>query len=140
MPHQVPAPVLERIRATLERGPPLRFAILFGSQARGTARPDSDFDIAIAPARALTLAEENALAMELERTLGAAVDLVDVAAARPALRWRIARDGIVLSSSPTTAAARFLAQSGIEHDELAELERDAMRRFRARLAAPGGGR
>lgn len=42
-------PLLRRLRAELERlyGPRLERALLFGSRARGDARPDSDWDVAV---------------------------------------------------------------------------------------------
>ena len=126
----------DRIRHVLLEGPPLRLAILFGSHARGTARPDSDLDLAILPVDpALSLRDENLLVTNLERATGASIDLVRLDLAAPALRWRVARDGVVLLSTPPHAAPRFLARAGIEHDELRELEVEAMRRYRARLAA-----
>jgi predicted nucleotidyltransferase len=128
-------PLHDRVRAVLARGPRLRFAILFGSRARGDARVGSDVDIAIAPAEPLSQGEEDALALELERALGLSVDVVDLDRAPNGLRWRIARDGVVLLSSPPHAATRFLAREGIEHDSSRELEADAARRFRARLGA-----
>jgi hypothetical protein len=124
----------DRLRAVISRGPKLRLAILFGSRARGSARPDSDVDLGILPAAKLSAQQENDLAVELERAAGAPVDLVVLDQARPALRWRIARDGVVLWSAPPSEASRFLARTGIEHDEFRELEIDAMRRFRARVA------
>jgi len=126
--------LLDALRSALARGPALRFAILFGSQARGTARADSDVDVAFMPTEPLTMAQEHALAAELERAAGTTVDLVPVADAPMALRWRIARDGIVLCSSPPHTASRFLAETGIAHDELRDLELAGMRRFRAALA------
>jgi predicted nucleotidyltransferase len=128
------ATLRERLRAVLARAPSVQWAILFGSHARGTARPDSDVDIAISTTAPLSPAEEDALAVALERAAGAPVDLVVIDRARPALRWRIARDGVLLLSSPPHAAARFLACTGIEHDAVRDLELDAMRRYRARLA------
>lgn len=126
----------DRLRAALAAGPPLRLAILFGSRARGTSHPGSDVDIAYLPVDSrMSMGEESELGAALERVAGVAVDLVRIDEARGALRWRIARDGIVLLSDPPEAAARFLARAGIEHDDLRELEADAMRRFRARLAA-----
>lgn len=128
-----------KLRDVLQAGPPLRIAILFGSQARGTARPDSDADVAILPADpALPLADETALAVALERACGLEVDLVRIDHADDALRWRIARDGRVLVSDPPYAAARFLAQEGIAHDERAELEATAMTLYRAALARGRG--
>lgn len=132
--HDAQHRLLGALRSALARGPALRFAILFGSQARGTARADSDVDIAFMPTEPLTMAQEHALAAELERAAGTTVDLVPVADAPMALRWRIARDGIVLCSSPPHAASRFLAETGIAHDELRDLELASMRRFRAALA------
>jgi predicted nucleotidyltransferase len=126
----------EKLRRALAEGPPLRLAILFGSRARGNARPDSDFDVAILPANpSLSLADENLLAADLERAVGAPVDLVRLDRVHGALTWRVARDAVVLLSDPPSEAARFLARAGIEHDELRELEIEAMRRYRARLAA-----
>lgn len=42
-------PVLKRFRAELERvyGDKLARVVLFGSRARGDARPDSDYDVAV---------------------------------------------------------------------------------------------
>ena len=42
-------PILARFRAALEDayGPRIERLVLYGSRARGTARPDSDYDIAI---------------------------------------------------------------------------------------------
>jgi uncharacterized protein len=125
----------DRIRQVLLDGPPLRLAILFGSRARGAARPDSDIDLAILPIDpALSLRDESLLVANLEHATGARVDLVRLDHAAPALRWRVARDGIVLLSMPPQAAPRFLAHAGIEHDELRELEIEAMRRYRVSLA------
>jgi predicted nucleotidyltransferase len=131
------------IRQALLDGPPLRLAILFGSRARGTARPDSDVDIAVLPVDpALSLHDEGRLTATLERAAGAPVDLVRLDHAPLALRWRIARDGIVLLSNPPETAPRFLARTGIEHDERRDLTVDAMRRYQARLAgaAPNSAR
>jgi predicted nucleotidyltransferase len=126
----------DRIRQVLLEGPPLQLAILFGSRARESARPDSDLDIAILPVDSeLSLRDEGLLVANLERAAGASVDLVRLDRAAPSLRWRIARDGVVLLSEPPHVAPRFLARAGIEHDELRELEIAAMRRYRARLAA-----
>lgn len=125
----------EKIERVLALGPPVRLALLFGSRARGTSRPDSDVDIAILPVDpALSLSAENLLVADLERALGAPVDLVRLDRVEGSLLWRIARDGVVICSNPSWEAPRFLARAGILHDEQRELELDAMRRYHARLA------
>lgn len=46
-----PDPVLERFRAAVAKlcGDRLARVVLFGSRARGDARPDSDYDVAVFP-------------------------------------------------------------------------------------------
>jgi hypothetical protein len=50
-------------------------------------------------------------------------------------RWRAARDGIVLREAAPGEATRFRARAGIEHAELAEVQGEAFRVYRERLAA-----
>ena len=132
------AGLVEDLKKVFVSGPSVRFAILFGSHARGTERPDSDVDVAIEPADGgLGLDEEMELIGLLERAVSKSVDLVRVGDLKAGVRWRVARDGIVLVSNPPWAASRFLARCGIEHDENLDLEAEASRRFRARLLAAG---
>jgi predicted nucleotidyltransferase len=111
-----------------------RLVILFGSVARGTASEDSDVDLGVLGSGVLSLADELALQARLEQRLACRVDLVRLDLADPMLRWRVARDGVVLHADPPAEAARFLAQAAIEHDEMAPLIEEATRRFTARLA------
>ena len=62
-----------------ERVPNLKGIYLFGSRADGTARADSDFDIAVLTDRMtlLTAMQLFELAVELSALLGADVDLID---------------------------------------------------------------
>lgn len=86
----------------LEQGPRLRLAVLFGSQARGDARPDGDIDVAILPADPeLPLGDELDLQVRLEATTGTKVDLVRIDHASTLLAWFIARDGRVLLDAGT---------------------------------------
>jgi predicted nucleotidyltransferase len=51
MPNPIDDPVLRRYRSVLARmyGDQPERVILFGSRARGDARPDSDYDVAVFP-------------------------------------------------------------------------------------------
>ena len=83
--------------------------------------------------RIFSLRDELVLQTRLERILGRTVDLVRLDHANGALRWRIAREGVVVRASPAHEAARFLAAAAIEHDEIADLIDDASLRFAARV-------
>lgn len=65
---------------------------VFGSVARGDARPDSDVDLLIDVEPSCSLFELGSLFMELQEILGVRVDLVEAAALRP-------EDGDVLTDA-----------------------------------------
>lgn len=66
---------------------------LFGSQAHGDARPDSDVDVGVLFEEEVPVPVEGLLELEdaMERAVGKAVQLVDVARARPFLALDIIR-------------------------------------------------
>jgi predicted nucleotidyltransferase len=100
-----------RIGAALTGCEGVRVALLFGSHARGKARPGSDVDVAIVGAQV----DVPALSARLSERLGAEVDVVrlDDEAGVPLLE-AVLRDGIVAyEASRGDAAAwrsRVLAQ------------------------------
>jgi uncharacterized protein len=123
----------------LAEGPRLRLAFLFGSTARGTDRVDSDLDVAILPNdRALSLADELALQTRLALFAKREVDLVRLDQCTPALRFRIAREGIPLVGEPAMLSA-FRARAGIEHAEISPLVHRASELFRKRVRTAAGG-
>ena len=69
-------------------------AYLFGSRARGTARPDSDYDVAVL----FSAPPDHRRTLELAADLGPRVDLVDLGEAPIPLAYRVVRDGILLVS------------------------------------------
>ncbi len=90
--------MLDALRRALEAEPDVAYALLFGSSARGTARPDSDADVAVEliPGGARDVRALGGLAARLTSAVGRAVDLVLLDEATPALAYRIFRDGRVL--------------------------------------------
>lgn len=70
-----------------------RLAFVFGSVARGTARPDSDLDIALDLGRPLTADDKLALIDALGAASGRPVDLIDLRRAGVPLMGEILRGG-----------------------------------------------
>ncbi len=79
----------------------IELAVLFGSRAAGTHRPDSDADVAISGAPA---ADDFEVGGALSEALGANVDLVRLERAGPLLRFHALFYGRLLWGSPRTFA------------------------------------
>jgi len=95
--------VLHSIRRALAGRADVRLALVFGSIARGTARDDSDVDLAIdAPG-----VDRLALARDLSLAVGREVDVVDLASAGYPLLAAIVRDGVVVAAHAAGAEARW---------------------------------
>lgn len=95
----LPAARAAQLRAALAARPTIISAWLFGSRARGSARPDSDVDLAVLLVRDPSgdlPRSAIALAGELEHELGTALDLVVVNRAPIDLVHRVMRDGVLL--------------------------------------------
>jgi predicted nucleotidyltransferase len=87
-------PVLPTLRAIAREHAGLKLLVLHGSRARGDARVDSDWDFAFLAAPETDIPS---LHGELALALGTdAIDLSDLATAGGLLRYRTARDGLVL--------------------------------------------
>lgn len=69
----------------------IQLAFLFGSQAKGRAIKESDFDIAIWPEAGVPQEEINLLWQEIEGLLHSNVDLILLPKARPTVAWSALR-------------------------------------------------
>lgn len=106
--------VSEALRDALRGRTDVHLALLFGSQARGTARADSDVDIAVhAPG-----VDHLALAAELRAALHCEVDLVSLDDVTIPLLGELVRDAIVVHEGRPHAHARWRshALSALETD------------------------
>lgn len=103
---------LERLRRVLDGTPGLRLAVLFGSAARRTLKPDSDIDIGVLLEPGIE--GSPALGVALDRAAGRSVDLVWLDAAPPLLRFEIARDGLVLAARNPHDWPEFRARAMID--------------------------
>ena len=83
----------------------LRLLVLHGSRARGDQHDGSDWDFGVLADDSFDLA---ALVVSLTTLLGTdAVDLVDLRRASALLRYRTARDGVVVLERPEGEFLRF---------------------------------
>jgi predicted nucleotidyltransferase len=137
MPTDVP---LDRLAAVLSAGPPLCFAMLFGSAAKGLLRADSDVDVAIYPRDpSLSLADELALQTELTRVCGREVDLVRLDRAPTLVCWQVVRHGRLLVEPVPFSVARFTARAVGDYLDFAPALHAAAETFRRRLVSRGSG-
>ncbi|MBM4321735.1 MAG: nucleotidyltransferase domain-containing protein [Deltaproteobacteria bacterium] len=102
--------VIDELRCALAgiAEPPLA-TYLFGSVARGTARPDSDIDLGVllgAPPPPGLLPRFE-LEGQLERELGLPTQLVILDTAPPDLVHRVLRDGVLVQERDRSARIRF---------------------------------
>ncbi|HOU91863.1 MAG TPA: nucleotidyltransferase domain-containing protein [Polyangiaceae bacterium] len=103
--------VVSRLAGLLEgHAPPLAAAYLFGSVARGEAKPWSDVDVGLLystdPPRTLA-ALPTELTAELTHALGAEVDLVVLNRAPVDLVHRVLRDGILVVDADRSRRIAF---------------------------------
>jgi len=123
----VPTSVEEGVREVVATAAPEILAVyLYGSRARGTARPGSDVDVAVLLAGGAPRTLENPardLERELEGRLRLPVEVVVLNGASPDLVHRIMRDGIVLLDRDRPARLRFEVQARNEYFDLEPLRR-----------------
>lgn len=129
----VPIPVdeLGEVAGRLSgRHPGLRLVLLFGSAATGAPRPDSDVDIA-------PLGGEFWKDLELGAPLGIIIGrephVVDLADASDALRFEIARTGLLLWQKEAGLWASFQAGAAIRYFDLKPLVDRCAKGVRERL-------
>jgi uncharacterized protein len=87
-----PTAISASLRSALAGRADVRVAVLFGSQARGTAREDSDVDVAVDAPEADLLA----LGATLAAAVGREVDVVALEDATIPLLEHLVRDGAVV--------------------------------------------
>jgi predicted nucleotidyltransferase len=120
----------------------VRAALLFGSRARGRARPDSDIDVAVLLTRTAA-ADEGAA---LRRLLGAlacelAADRIDVVIlnhAPPALAFQVLKYGRKVFARDRTELLAFRARTYSAHADYAHVERFFREATKRRLLGTGG--
>jgi len=89
----VTTPFSALLRDVLARHPQIEIAILFGSIATGTARAESDIDLAVAWSVPLSPTTKSVLIADLATSFGRPVDLIDLAQVGEPLLGQILRYG-----------------------------------------------
>ena len=103
-------PLLQSVVGVVSAHDDVTAVYLFGSTARGTARPDSDIDVAVlfdADQPSTLEAPRFVIEGELERVLGRPIDLVALNDAPVDLRIRILREGRLLLDRRPAARIAF---------------------------------
>jgi uncharacterized protein len=109
---------------TLRDQPELEFAVLVGSRATGTARADSDWDIALQWSHQLDWLTVLGNTETLRRTLAhqlnvapTAIDLIELRRANLAMRASVAEEGLPLVGEDSLPWARFLQRTWRELED-----------------------
>ncbi len=119
-------PLVAALRTYFAGQPDVRLACLFGSQARGSAGPLSDVDIAVVldgPHRSHGQRRDE-ICSELMGVLRRnSVDVVLADRGSPLLRHRIARDGILILARGPHTATDFIITAVRDYVDTAPLRR-----------------
>ena len=125
------AEIESALRAYCASSPPDAVAAwLFGSLARGTARPDSDVDLAILYGHAISRTLEDYpfdLQIRLERQLGRTVQVIVLDGAPPDLVHRVLRDGHLVFEADRAARLAFQVRARNAYFDLLPVLREYRR-------------
>ena len=121
--------------ALLRLFPHAEAAYLFGSAARGTARADSDIDLAIWCAKRVPADDRLEAERALSVTLDADIDLVDLSAASTVLQCEVIAHGQRLYERDHHRVLDFEARVLSDYAVLLESTQSLRDRMRDRLAA-----
>ena len=132
--------IVDRLGQVLAGEDDVRLAYLFGSRARGGARRDSDYDIAVLLDSA-TVRDQGTIVRRLAGRLGREVsstliDLVVLNDAHPLLSHRILRDGRVLFQRSPEERVRFAIRTIREYQD-AQIRREQFSRARMQRLEAG---
>jgi predicted nucleotidyltransferase len=103
----------------------------FGSQAKGSARPESDVDLAVLARHPILALHRFELAQELAVQLHRDVDLVDLRSVSTVMRMQVISTGKCLASPDDAARREFEMYVYSDYARLNEERRDILKRISA---------
>lgn len=116
------ADLADQLRTALEGFPGLELVLLYGSLARGQARPDSDIDLAVQADHPLTAKDRITLIDTVSRAVQRPVDLVDLRTAGEPTMGQVVRHGRrILGSS--AAHGRLIYTQLVDQADFGPLRR-----------------
>jgi len=124
---------IERAAAPIDRQHGLVALYLFGSQASGRARPDSDVDVAVMVERLPTALQRVQLREDMSERLGRAVDLVFLDDASPILVRQVLRHGRLLVDRQPRRRAELVVRTLTDYADLERVRAAAERRLVERV-------
>jgi predicted nucleotidyltransferase len=104
----------------------------FGSQAKGTVRPDSDIDLAVLARDPIPAMHRFELAQELAIQLYRDVDLVDLRTASTVMRMQVLSTGTCLDAPDEPARREFEMYAYSDYARLNEERREILKRIAER--------
>lgn len=121
--------LIEHIRQSV---PDLIAIYRFGSQAKGTARPDSDIDLAVLARHPIPGIRRFELAQDLATQLHRDVDLVDLRTASTVMRMQVLSTGTCLDAPNEPARREFEMYAYSDYARLNEERKGILDDIRAR--------
>jgi predicted nucleotidyltransferase len=103
----------------------------FGSQTKGSARPESDVDLAVLACHPIPALRRFELTQELAAQLHRDVDLVDLRNASTVMRMQVISTGECLASRDETGRREFEMYTYSDYARLNEERRDILKRISA---------
>ena len=116
--------LIEHIRKSV---PSLIALYRFGSQAKGTARPDSDIDLAVLARDPIPNLQRFELAQELAVQLHCDVDLVDLRNASTVMRMQVLSTGTCLDTQNESVRREFEMYAYSDYARLNEERRELVK-------------
>lgn len=110
----------------------------FGSQAKGTTRPESDVDLAVLTRYPIPALRRFELAQELAAELHRDVDLVDLRSASTVMRMQVISTGECLDAPNESARREFEMYVYSDYARLNEERREILNDVRARGSVYAG--